>query len=226
MPIGDPGKEQFRDMIVEMRSRHVAAGIGPLMLLREETVTNDDLTDRGGMDDPSRDHFLQLLIDADKWRRRLTHNPDKEDLGDKIAKAIDTDAEIEVGENPFGGDDVQMGSAGLYQLPWAFDGTDPNIPLNSSLDMVGKNGIMLLGAIDAAIVAWTRLNSRDRTRFITSYDSLRIYGHYQQILGYLRTFAGDKNRVDVAQVRATDEPRGPGNSPNRKTETVGTSQTE
>ena len=225
MPIGDPGKEQFRDAILEMRNRHIGAGIGPLMTLREETVTNDDLTDRGGMDNPSRDHFLQLLIDADKWRRRLTHNPDSEDLGDKIATAINVNATIEEGENPFGGDDVQMGSAGLYQLPWAFDGTDENIPLNSKLDMVGKNGIILLGAIDAAIVAWTRLNSRDRTRFITQKDSMRIYGHYQQVLGFLMTFAGDKNRVDLAQVRATDEPRGPENSPNRKTETVGDSQT-
>ena len=224
MPIGDPGQEQFRDAIVEMRNRHIAAGISPLMLLREETVTNDDLTDRGGMDNPSRDHFLQLLVDADKWRRRVTHNPDNEDLGNKIATAIDVNATIDEGENPFGGDDVQMGSAGLYQLPWALDGTDPNVPLNAILDMVGKNGILLIGAIDAAIVAWTRLNSRDRTRFITRFDSMRIYGHYQQILGYLRTFAGDDNRVDVAQVRATDEPRGPENSPNRKSEAVGGSQ--
>ena len=36
-----------------------------------------------------------------------------------------------------------------------------------------------------AIVAWTRLNSRDRTRFITRFDSMRIYGNYQEILGYL-----------------------------------------
>ena len=72
MPIGDPGQEQFRDAIVEMRNLHIAAGVAPLMLMREEVVTNDDLTDRGGMDDPTRDHFLQLLVNCDKWRRRLT----------------------------------------------------------------------------------------------------------------------------------------------------------
>ena len=34
--------------------------------------------------------------------------------------------------------------------------------------------IVLMGAIDKSIVAWTRLNSRDRTRFITRFDSMRL----------------------------------------------------
>jgi hypothetical protein len=224
MPIGDPPQEQFRDAIVQMRNLHVAAGLAPLLLFREEVVTNDDLTDRGGMDDPTRDHFLGLLANCDRWRRRITHNPDNLPLGDKIQKAINPDEQLEEAENPFGGDDVQMASGGLYQLPWALDGSDADIPLNSKLKMKSQNGIVLLGALDKAIVAWTRLNSRDRTRFITPMDSLRIYGHYQEIFGYLNTFGGDANRVDVAQVRASDEPRGPENSPNRKAEAVGDSQ--
>ena len=224
MPIGVPGQEQFRDAIVEMRNLHIAAGVAPLMLMREEVVTNDDLADRGGMDDPTRDHFLQLLVNCDKWRRRLTHNPDDLPLGDKILKAVNAEEVLEDAANPFGGDDVQMASGGLFQLPWALDGSDPNIPLNSTLDMVSQNGIILLGAVDRAMVAWTRLNSRDRTRFITQMDSMRIYGHYQEIFAFLVTFGGDTNRVDVAQVRAADEPRGPSNSPNRKSEVVGDSQ--
>ena len=223
MPIGDPGQEQFRDAIVEMRNLHIAAGVAPLMLMREEVVTNDDLTDRGGMDDPTRDHFLQLLVNCDKWRRRLTHNPDDLPLGDKILKAVNAEEVIEDAANPFGGDDAQMAAGGLFQLPWALDGSDANIPLNSTLDMVSQNGIILLGAIDRAIVAWTRLNSRDRTRFITQMDSMRTYGHYQEIFAFLVTFGGDANRVDVAQVRAADEPRGPSNSPNRKSEAAGDS---
>lgn len=221
MAVGDPGKEQFRDAILEMRNLHVAAGVAPLMLLREELVSNDDLTDRGGMDNPTRDHFLQLLVNADRWRRRVTHNPDDMDLGDKIVKAVDANATIEDADDPFGGDDIQMPSGGLFQLPWDLSGGDQNIPLNSALDMHGINGQILLAAVDRAIVSWTRLNSRDRTRFITQKDSMRIYGSYQELVAFLITFGGDDSRVDVVQVRATDEPRGPGNSPNRKTETVG-----
>lgn len=224
MPIGDPGKEQFRNAIVEYRNHHISAASAPLMLMREELVTNDDLNDRGGMDNPTQAHFIGLLQNCDKWRRRVTHNPDSLPLGDKIAKAIDATVVMEEAENPFGGDDIQGGSVGLHQFPWALDGTDPNIPLNTSLDLSANNGKILLGAVDVAIVAWTRLNSRGRSKFITAQDSMRIYGTYQQILEYLLTFGGDENRVDVAQVRATDEPRGPENSPNRKTEEVGDSQ--
>lgn len=217
--IGDPGKEQFRNLIVEMRNYHIAAGMKPLMLLRSEIVHSDELSDRGGIDSPAKGHFLQHLAEADKWRRMVTHNPDKEDLGDKIAKAIDPEATIENAGLPFGGDDIQMGTNGLFQLPWDFAGDNPNIPLTSKLKL-SDNGLILLVGVDIAIVAWTRLESRTRAAFITRFDSMRIYGLYQQSLGYLMTFAGDEQRVDVAQVQATDEPRGPQNAPNRVTETA------
>ena len=118
-----------------------------------------------------------------------------------------------------GGDDIQMGATGLYDIPWDLSGADVNIPLNSTLVLSG-NGRILLGAVDATIVAITRLNSRDMSHFITKHDSLRIYGLLQQIFTYLMTFAGDENRIDVAQVLPTEEPRGPGNAPNRRTETT------
>ena len=148
MAIGDAGKEQFRSAIVTFRNLHIAALLAPLMLLREELITNDDLSDRGGTDDPTRDHFLQLLGACDLWRRRVTHNPDDADLGTKIAQAIDADAEISDADNPFGGDDIQMGSGGLFDLPWDLSGEDANIPLNSALELASNNGLLLLGAVD------------------------------------------------------------------------------
>lgn len=217
---GDPGQEQFRDAIMLMRNLHIGAALVPLMLMRHEVVASDDLADRGGIDNPTRDHFLQLLINADHWRRRVTHNPDNQPLGDKIARAIDANADITDADNPFSGDDVQMPSGRLYELVWDLSGADQNIPLNSMLQINSGNGVILLGAIDQTIVMWTRLESRNRTLHITRMDSMRIYSMYQQIFAYLMTFGGDANRVDVAQVLATDEPRGPGNSPNRKTETA------
>lgn len=220
MPIGAPGAEQFRNAIVEMRNHHIAAVLQPLFELRRELTNSEDIGDRGGLDTPSRDHFLQLLVNCDRWRRRVTHNPDDVVLGDKIAKAIDAEENISDAANPFAGDDIQMGATSLYQLPWALDGTDPDIPLNSMLNLTG-NGRILLGSIDTAIVAITRLASKDRSHFLTAQDSLRIYGLYQQVYAYLMTFAGDDNRVDVAQLPADQEPRGPENAPNRVTETSG-----
>jgi hypothetical protein len=221
MPIGDPGSEQFRRAITTLRNLHIAAALSPVFTMRAELLANDELSDRGGFDNPTRDHLLQHLVHCDRWRRRVTHNPDQADLGDKIERAIDPAAVICIGEKPFGGDDIQNQSGGLIDLPYALDGSDPDIPLQSQLKLKSTHAIVLLGAIDKTIVAWTRLNSRDRTRFITHYDSMRIYGHYQEIMGYLIAFGGDENRVDVAQVLPSDEPLGPIDSPNRKAESTG-----
>ena len=222
MPIGDPGKEQFRRAVVTLRNLHIAAALSALFTMRSELLANDELSDRGGFDSPTQVHLKGLLVYCDQWRRRVTHNPDNLDLGDKIAKAIDAKATIDIGDKPLGGDDIQNQSGGLISLPFAMDGSDADIPLQSQIKLKSTHALVLAGAIDKAIVGWTRLNSRDRTRFITRFDSMRIYGHYQEILGYLEAFGGEQNRVDVAQVLPSDEPLGPDDSPNRKTERVGT----
>lgn len=210
------GKEQFRRAITEFRNLHIIAAIRPLMTMRIEMISNDEFADRGGTDSPTQHHLKMLLLDCDKVRRHVTHNPDKLELGDKIAKAIDPKGTAEIGDNPFGGDDIQNASGGMIDLIWSLDGTDPDIPLLSQLTSKFKTstGGILLGAIDRTIVNWTRLNSRDRTRFITHGDSMRIYGAYQEILGYIEMYLGDDNRVDVAQVLPSDEPLGPKDSAN------------
>ncbi len=208
------GKEQFRRAITEFRNRYIVAGLAPLMVLRSEITGNDEFSSRGGSDNPTRDHIKNLLLNADRWRRRVTHNPENADLGVLIEQAINPDAVLTIGEKPFGGDDIQNMSGGLIDLPWALDGMDVDIPISSQLKFSNGAGLILLGAVDSAIVNWTRLNSRDRTVFITRYDSMRIYGEYQAILGYVEAFLGDSNRVDVAQVLPSDEPLGPQDSPN------------
>ena len=122
--------------------------------------------------------------------------------------------------------DTLEAPGGLVSLPWAVDGSDPNIPLASQLNFRSQNALVLLGAIDRAVVNWTRLESRFRTSFIYVKDSMRMYGSYVQVLEYLKAFAGDANRVDMAAgVRPTEEPLGPTDSPNLKTETVAGSVT-
>jgi len=221
------GKEQFRRAQTEFRNLHIMAALRPLMTLRAELIVNDEFSDRGGTDNPTRHHLKMLLLDCDKVRRHVTHNPDDDDLGDLIVKAIDPDGTAEIGQKPFGGDDIQNSSGGLIDLIWKLDGSDPDIPLMSQLNSKFRNstGGILLGAIDRAIVNWTRMNSRDRTRFITRFDSMRIYGAYQEILGFVEMYLGDENRVDVAGTLPSDEPLGPTDSPNIAGETTGTTST-
>ncbi len=219
MPIGDPGKEQFRRAFTTMRNLHIAAGIHPLILFRQEYLGNDELQNRSGFDDATQRHFIAHIRHCDIWRRNITINASQESLGNQLAYAVDTDEELEIGDNPFAGDSVQNSTGGKIDLPFALDGSDPNIPLMSEIELASTNAIILLGAMDRVIVQWTRLESRKRTRFITKMDSMRIYGTYQEIAAYLVAFGGEANQIDVAQVLPSEEPLGPSDSPNRRTET-------
>jgi hypothetical protein len=221
MAIGQNGKEEFRDAIVEFRNLDIENGLTPLFEFREQLIGNDDLSDRSGIDDTTRDHFLQHLLRCDEVRRRVTYNPEGGDVGTELAKAIDPNAQIDLGAKPFAGEMVQGPSGGLIQLPWDLTGEDPNTPLRSQLDIRNGFAKSVLTVIDLAIVTWTRLESRVNTQFITRNDSVRVYQLYQRIYAILMTFGGSDQRVDIAQgVRASEEPRGPDNSANRKTETA------
>lgn len=224
MPAGDPGKEQFRRTITEFRNLHVVAALGPLFDFRSEVVSNDEFGVRGGLDETTKNHYVEHLLASDRMRRRVTYNPDKQPLGDLIERATDSSQTLLGSSEPFGGDEVQEAPGGLITLPWAVDGSDPNIPLGSQLNFRSQNALILLGALDRAIVNWTRLESRFRSTFIYVKDSMRMYGSYVQVLEYLNAFAGDANRVDMAAgVRPTEEPLGPTDSPNLRTETAGRS---
>jgi hypothetical protein len=221
MPIGDPGQEQFRRILVEFRNLHILASLGPLFDFRSEVVVNDEFGVRGGLDETTKNHYVEHLLACDRMRRRVTYNPDKTPLGDLIEQATNTKVSLLGSQQPFGGDEIQEAPGGLVSLPWAVDGSDPNIPLASQLNFRSQNALVLMGAIDRSIVNWTRLESRFRTSFIYVKDSMRMYGAYVQILEYLQAFAGDANRVDMAAgVRPTEEPLGPGDSPNLKSETA------
>lgn len=215
MPVGDPGKEEFRDAVTkDLRNLHIAAGLAPVMDFRSEVIGNDELNFRGGMDSGTRDHQLRLLLWCDRWRRRVTLNPDPASLEEQVENAIETEIDLTDSENPFAGDNIQNMSGSLYDLPWALDGTNPNIPLVSQLDIKNNQAIVFLGAINRTIVLWTRMNSRGRSKFITRMDSTRIYGNYQELFGFLVAFGGAANMIDIAQMLPTDEPRGPQASSN------------
>jgi len=222
MPAGDPGKEQFRRTITEFRNLHVVAALGPLFDFRSEVVSNDEFGVRGGLDETTKNHYVEHLLASDRMRRRVTYNPEKTPLGDLIERATDSNQTLLGSTEPFGGDEVQEAPGGLITLPWAVDGSDPNIPVASQLNFRSQNALILLGALDRAVVNWTRLESRFRSTFIYVKDSMRMYGSYVQVLEYLNAFAGDANRVDMAAgVRPTEEPLGPTDSPNLRAESAG-----
>ncbi len=222
MPAGDPGQQQFRRAVTEFRNLHILAALGPLFDFRSEVVANDEFGVRGGLDNTTKDHYVEHLLSCDRMRRRVTYNPESTPLGDLIERATNSQQDLIESATPFGGEEIQEAPGGLVALPWALDGSDPNIPLSEQLNFRSQNALVLLGAIDRAIVNWTRLESRFRTSFIYVKDSLRMYGSYVQVLEYLRAFAGDSNRIDMAAgVRPSEEPLGATDSPNLRTESAG-----
>ncbi len=219
MPAGDPGQQQFRRAIVEFRNLHIIAALGPLFDFRSEIVANDEFGVRGGLDETTNNHYISQLLACDRMRRRVTYNPEQTDLGDLIEQATNSNQTLLGSIRPFGGDDVQEAPGGMVDMQWAIDGTDPNIPLSDQLNFRSQNALVLLGAVDRAIVNWTRLESRFRSSFVYVNDSMRMYGSYVQVLEYLQSFGGDANRVDMAAgVRPTEEPLGPSDSPNARLE--------
>lgn len=222
MPAGDPGKEQFRRAITEFRNLHVVAALGPLFDFRSEVVSNDEFGVRGGLDETTKSHYVLHLLACDRMRRQVTYNPDQVSLGESMERSTDSNRTLLGSAQPFGGEEVQETPGGLITLPWALDGSDPNIPVTSQLNFRSQNALILLGALDRTIVNWTRLESRFRSTFVYVKDSMRMYGNYVQVLEYLNAFAGDANRVDMAAgVRPTEEPLGPTDSPNLRSETAG-----
>lgn len=212
---GAPGIESFRRAIVTVRNYHLVALIAPMIVFRQEVVSNDEIRDRGGLDNTTRDHFLRHLVNCDRIRRRLTYNPDGIDLKAIVAAGIDASQEIGEADNPLGGDEVQGQSGADFDLPWHFDGTDPNFPPQSKIQLVGAVGPLVLSALDQTIVGATRLESRHRTQFITPMDSMRVYQGFQQMHQALTVLGGDDNRVDVTNPLPSEEPLGPDSSANR-----------
>ena len=238
MAVGEPGKEQFRNAIVEFRNTHIMAALTGLIQFRQQIVGNDEFQARGGVDTTTQKSLLTHLQQCDKWRRVITYNPDPDSLEERVKKALDPtnliagtpktgqpeDKPLTPSENPFGGDEVESAAGPMLQLPWAIDGSNPDIPLNSALNFRSGVGFVLLQGCDNAFVGWTRLESRFYTKWITIKDSLRMYSHYMQILEYLLIFGGDRNLLDFpAGVLPSEEPRGPENAANMIKELAGAS---
>jgi len=232
MAAGDPGKEQFRDAITTFRNRALIGYVGQAFNLRNEVIGNSEIAIRSGFETPVQSHFNDLLINLDRWRRRITYNPsgqdlktletDSRNLSTTIAGAGKTGSGTQTTIDQAGGDDEARPAGGLRILPFALDGSDPNIKLLSQLELRNPLALDLIGAIDEHIVSATRLEDRLATTRITWYGSLILYSGLKDIWTIINAFGGDSNQLPIASgVLPAEEPRGPQASPNSKGEVSG-----
>ena len=192
----------FTGMITTFKNQSILLGMRPCVDLLHEIVGNDEFNNRVGTDNSTQAHMTQLIAACDKTRRIITYNPE----GVDIESVIDVDVSQEASLRPINLDNIQMSSTPLLEVPWRFDGTDPNLPLWETLQFRNGIGGMLYGAASSIVVQYTRLESRNRSYMITVNDSLRMYSMMQTFRDLCDRFLGHDNQVDIAQPLATDEP--------------------
>jgi hypothetical protein len=206
---------QFTGAITAFKNQHIQLAIRPCIDIITELVGNDEFKSRAGTDDSTKRHFVQLIRKADQARRLITYNAENVD----IKAIVDIDGDLQDSLKPLATDTVQLGSTPDVEIPWRLDGTDENIPLWSELHFRNGIGGVLYSSICSIVVAWTRLESRNRSHMITVNDSLRIWSHLQGFYDLCDRLLGVENQVDLAQPLATDEPEGVV-PPNRLNESV------
>jgi len=205
----------FTGMRTEISNQTIIMGMRPCVDLLTEIVGNDEFDNRSGTDDSTKNHMIQLIENCDRTRRLITRNPNELD----IKSVVDYDIPLEASLSPIAMDNVQMASRPKLQLPWRFDGSDPNIPTWDTLRFRNGLGGVLYGHTSNILVQYTRLESARKTWMITVADSLRMHSLMQSFRDICDKLLGHDNQVDIAQPLATDEPS---NSPlpNRITETA------
>jgi len=217
MPV--PGCDTFEDAIVRFRNRSIHTYVGHALLFRGQILQNADFGVQSGWDSATNQFIIEHLLRLDLLRRKITHNPQKVDIKTLEERARDLKITLpdELNEKSPLGDEVARPSGREFDLPYRLDGSDPNIPLLSQVDLRNVDARMFVTALDQHIVEATRLDSRYATYRITPRESLMLYASLAEMFDMAVSFGGDENRVPIPYgVRPAEEPRGPGASPNRE----------
>ncbi len=121
------------------------------------------------------------------------------------------------------GEEVSRPAGREFDMPYALDGSDPNIPLLSDVDLRNVDARMFVTALDQHIVEATRLDSRFATYRVTPRESLMLHSSLAELFDICISFGGDEKRIPIPHgVRPNEEPRGAIASPNRESRaTVG-----
>ncbi|MFH1265284.1 MAG: hypothetical protein ABIK89_06110, partial [Planctomycetota bacterium] len=163
--------------------------------------------------------IMEHLVRLDFLRRKITHNPQQLDIKTLQERARDLSVSLpdDVNERSPAGEEVARPAGREFDLPYRLDGSDPNTPLLSEVDLRNVDARMFVTSLDQHIVEATRLDSRYATYRITPRESLMLYASLCEMFDMAVSFGGDNNRVPIPHgVRPSEEPRGAGASPNRE----------
>jgi hypothetical protein len=214
-----PGHDTFEDAITRFRNRSIHTYAGHCLLFRGQILQDGEFGVQSGWDTATNQFIMEHLIRLDFLRRKITHNPQKIDIKTLEERARDLSISLPDDVNEFSplGEEVARPAGREFDLPYRLDGSDPNIPLLSGVDLRNVDARMFVTALDQHIVEATRLDSRFATYRVTPRESLMLYASLAELFDMAVSFGGDENRIPIPHgVRPSEEPRGPDASPNRE----------
>ncbi len=218
-----PGKDTFEDAITRFRNRSIHTYVGHSLLYRGQILQDGEFGVQSGWDTATNDFMMEHLVRLDYLRRKITHNPQQVDIKVLEERARDLNLSLSDDVNDLSplGEEVSRPAGREFDLPYALDGSDPNIPLLSEVDLRNVDARMFVTALDQHIVEATRLDSRYATYRITPRESLMLHSSLAELFDICLSFGGDDKRVPVPHgVRPSEEPRGAEASPNRERATA------
>ncbi len=214
-----PGKDTFEDAITRFRNRSVHTYVGHCLLFRGQILQDGEFGVQSGWDTATNEFIMEHLVRLDFLRRKITHNPERVDIKTLEARARDLNISLPDDVNAYSpaGEEVARPAGREFNLPYRLDGSNPNIPVLGDVDLRNVDARMFVTALDQHIVEATRLDSRFATYRVTPRESLMLYASLAELFDMAVSFGGDENRVPIPHgVRPSEEPRGPGASPNRE----------
>jgi len=213
------GRDTFEDAMTRFRNRSIHTYVGHCLLFRGQILQDGEFGVQSGWDTATNEFIIEHLVRLDFLRRKITHNPQRVDIKTLQERARDLSVSLpdDVNEKSPAGEEVARPAGREFDLPYRLDGSDPNIPLLSEVDLRNVDARMFVTALDQHIVEATRLDSRFATYRITPRESLMLYASLGELFDMAISFGGDNNRIPIPHgVRPSEEPRGASASPNRE----------
>jgi len=213
------GRDTFEDAMTRFRNRSIHTYVGHCLLFRGQILQDGEFGVQSGWDTATNEFIIEHLVRLDFLRRKITHNPQQVDIKTLQERARDLSVSLpdDVNEKSPAGEEVARPAGREFDLPYRLDGSDPNIPLLSEVDLRNVDARMFVTALDQHIVEATRLDSRFATYRITPRESLMLYASLGELFDMAISFGGDNNRIPIPHgVRPSEEPRGASASPNRE----------
>ena len=214
-----PGRDSFQDAMTRFRNRSVHTYVGHCLMFRGQILQDGEFGVQSGWDTATNEFMIEHLLRLDFLRRKITHNPQSLDIKTLEERARDLSISLpdDLDDKSPLGDEVARPAGREFDLPYRLDGSDPNIPMLSDVDLRNVDARMFVTALDQHIVESTRLDSRFATYRITPRESLMLYSSLSELFDMCISFGGDENRVPIPHgVRPSEEPQGVAASPNRE----------